>query len=261
MMFGTNDRMRPAATPERVLAVCRIVAASGEIDREGIIQQIRIDPAATTADEPITDSLGIAVELGFLKKKGDKYQLEVDSGVLASYDTFRRAAAPLAFKNRDSMFFKLSEWYIAHDDVVKKLNRYQDVAASASVDGMPDLNDRDVLGWRFWARFFGILYLYNRTLIPNMKVRLEDALRTVKAGTRMNAAQFSQWLQENIPEGASSSTVQKLPLSISNGLRTLEHEGKIEMLSTRDAVRTTLYPIAGLERTDFSLIEIKEMGE
>lgn len=260
-MFNANDRMRPAGTPERVLAVCRMVAAVQEISRSDIIRQIRLDPAATDMDEPITDSLAIAVELGFLKKKGEQYQLAVDPDVLSSYTSFRKNAAPKAFMNHDSLFFKLSEWYIANDDIVKTLNNYQNVAAEASKKGMDKLNDRDVLGWRFWARFFGILYLYDRTLIPNMAIRLEDAMCGLQPGTKMDAIQFNQWLQKSISEAASSSSVQKLPLAISNGLRTLESQGKIVMSSTRDAVRTTLYPIAGLERNDFSVIEIKEMDK
>lgn len=205
-MFKANERMRPAGTPERVLAVCRIVSAVDKISREEIIHLITLDPLATEIGEPIVDSLAIAVELGFLKKEGSFYRSVEDSSTFATYSNFRRVAAKRAFSMQDSLFFKLSEWVISNDEIVKTLNRYQDVAASASKagNGLELINDRDVLQWRFWARFLGIIYLYDHTIIPNMKIRLEDALRSVSPGTEMTCTHFIQWLKANIPEAASA---------------------------------------------------------
>jgi len=106
-------------------------------------------------------------------------------------------------------------------------------------------------------RYLGIAYQYNRTLIPNMKIRLEDALDNVPGGTKMTCTQFVAWLKENVPEAGAACTEASLPLAISNGLRILNNEKKIELISTRDAIRTSLYPINGVELNDFSEIVVR----
>ena len=106
-------------------------------------------------------------------------------------------------------------------------------------------------------RYLGFAYQYNKTLIPNMKIRLEDALERVPQNTKMTCTQFVAWIKENLPEAAVACTDASLPLAISNGLRILNNEKKIELISTRDAVRTSLYPLNGVEFNDFSEIVIR----
>ncbi len=65
------------------------------------------------------------------------------------------------------------------------------------------------------------------------------------------------WIKENIPEAASACDDAYLPLAISNGLRLLHNEKKIELISTMDAVKTALYPISGDTPNDFSEIVIR----
>lgn len=106
-------------------------------------------------------------------------------------------------------------------------------------------------------RYLGFTYQYNKTLIPNMKTRIEDALLDIPKETKMSCTQFVGWIKENIPEAASACTEALLPLAISNGLRVLNNEGVIELVSTRDAVRTSLYQLNGVELNDFSEIIIR----
>ena len=110
-------------------------------------------------------------------------------------------------------------------------------------------------------RYLGFAYQYNKTLIPNMKTRIEDALFDVPQGIKMTCTQFVSWIKENIPEAASACSEAALPLAVSNGLRILNNEDKIELISTRDAVRTSLYPINGVELNDFYEIIIRGCNE
>ena len=75
--------------------------------------------------------------------------------------------------------------------------------------------------------------------------------------TKMSCTQFVGWIKENIPEAALACTEALLPLAVSNGLRVLNNEGVIELVSTRDAVRTSLYQLNGVELNDFSEIIIR----
>lgn len=256
-MFKEKDTMRPGPTPERVLAICRLLEKEAYTASE--LQQLCELDKAATASEEVRRSIEAAEELNLIQKQGDKYILIVDGGKLSSARVFRRTVAPLIFSNRNSTFFKLTEWFISNANQVFTLNGFDDFAAVAAKTGVDGIKENDVLGWRFWMRYLGHAYQYNKTLIPNMKVRMEDAMSGLEKGSRMSCVQFVAWLRENIPEAASSCSNAELPLAVSNGLRTLQSEGEIELIATRDAIRTSLYPLRGVETNDFSDIVIKEI--
>lgn len=255
-MFKENDNMRPGPTPERVLAVCRLVS-QGSYTNQEIYKECALDENADLNDEAIRSSIDSAEELGFIRKNKDKYELIIEEKRLESAQSFRRLVSSVAFKNNKTTFFKLTEWFIKNSDEVLRINRFDDLAATAAKTGVPSVTENDILGWRFWMRYLGFAYQYNKTLIPNMKTRIEDALSDVPKETKMTCTQFVNWIKENIPEAATSCTEALLPLAVSNGLRVLNSEGYIELISTRDAVRTSLYPLDGDVPNNFSEIIIR----
>jgi len=257
-MFKENDNMRPGPTPERVLAICRLVE-KGSYTSSELHQLCELDKEPSHSED-VRRSIEAAEELGLIRRERDKYELSVQNECLQSAKQFRKTVAPLAFSNKNTTFFKLTEWFIANANQVFVLNRFEDFAAVAAKSGVDTIKENDVLGWRFWMRYLGHAYQYNKTLIPNMKVRIEDAMCGFEKGSRMTSAQFVAWLKVNIPETASSCSNGELPLAISNGLRTLQSEGKIELISTRDAARISLYTLRGVEINDFSDIVIKEIN-
>ena len=256
-MFKENDNMRPGPTPERVLAICRLVE-KGSYTSSELHQLCELDKEPSHSEE-VRRSIEAAEELGLIRKELDKYELNVQNKCLLSAKQFRKTIAPLVFSNKNTTFFKLTEWFIANANQIFVLNKFEDFAVVAAKTGADKIKENDVLGWRFWMRYLGHAYQYNRTLIPNMKVRIEDAMYGFEKGSRMTSIQFVAWLKVNIPEAASSCSNIELPLAVSNGLRTLHSEGKIELISIRDAVRTSLYPLRGVEINDFSDLAIKEI--
>lgn len=255
-MFKENDNMRPGPTPERVLAICRLIG-QGSYTNQDLYKLCALNEQPEMNDEAIRFSISAAVELGFIEKKGDRYCLKIDSKHLESAQAFRKLVSSVVFKNNKSTFFKLTEWFISHANESLELNRFDDYAAVAAKSGVPSVTENDVLGWRFWMRYLGIAYQYNKTLIPNMKIRLEDAFENVPQDTKMTCTQFVAWIKENLPEAAAACSEANLPLALSNSLRVLNSEKKIELISTRDAVRTSLYPLSGVELNDFSDIIIR----
>lgn len=256
-MFKENDNMRPGPTPERVLAICRLVN-HGSYTSQDLFKLSELDPESKFEEEAIRRSIDAAEELDLIVKNGDKYSINIPEMALASAVDFRKTISPIIFANNKSTFFRLTEWYIANSELTQGINRFDDFAAIAAKNGVESITENDVLGWRFWMRYLGYAYQYNKTLIPNMKVRLGDALETVEPGTKMTAAQFVMWLKENLPEAALSCKNQELSLAVSNGLRTLHEEGKIELISTMDAAKTNLFKLVGVSLNDFSEIIIKE---
>lgn len=255
-MFKENDNMRPGPTPERVLAICRLISQGSYNDQE-IHKECELDENADLNVEAIRASINAAEELGFIKKNNDKYELVIQEKYLKSAQSFRRLVSSVVFNNKNSTFFKLTEWFINNADEVLKINRFDDFAAIAAKTGVPSITENDVLGWRFWMRYLGFAYQYNKTLIPNMKTRIEDAMYDLPKDTKMTCLEFVSWIKEKLPEAAASCSEASLPLAISNGLRILDNEGVIKLISTRDAVRTALYQIKGIELNDFSEIVIR----
>lgn len=256
-MFKENDNMRPGPTPERVLAICRLVS-QGKYTSQDLFRLSELDPESKFEEESIRRSIEAAEELKLIVKNGDKYSLNIPIESVDSANSFRKTISPIIFSNKKTTFFKLTEWYIANSDMTQTINRFDDFAAMSAKNGVESISENDVLGWRFWMRYLGHAYQYNKTLIPNMKVRLGDTIEKLDVGTKMTAAQFVLWLKENVPEEASSYSNQVLSLAVSNGLRTLHEEGRIELISTMDAAKTGLFPLVGVSLNDFSEIIIKE---
>lgn len=254
-MFKENDNMRPGPTPERVLAICRLVN-QGNYTRQDLFKLSELD-SESKYEEAIGHSIEAAEELNLIVKNGNKYLINIPEASLSSATTFRKTINPIIFGNKKSTFFRLTEWYIANSDITQGINSFDDFAAMSAKNGVESISENDVLGWRFWMRYLGHAYQYNKTLIPNMKVRIGDALETVEPGTKMTAAQFVIWLKENIPEAASSCTNQGLSLAVSNGLRTLHNEGTVELISTMDAAKIGLFKLVGVSLNDFSGIIVK----
>jgi hypothetical protein len=256
-MFKENDNMRPGPTPERVLSICRLVN-QGNYTFQDLFRLAELDPDSKCEEESIRRSIEAAEELSLIGKSGDKYRLLIPETALETAQEFRKTIAPIIFSNSQSTFFKMTEWFISHSELTQAINHFDDLAAITAKNGVESITENDVLGWRFWMRFLGHAYQYNRTLIPNMSVRLSDALASVKNGSKMTCSQFLTWLKSNVPEAASSCTNQGLSLAVSNGLRTLNEAGRIELKSTMDALKINLYPLAGVALNDFSEIIVKE---
>lgn len=248
--------MRPGPTPERVLAICRLINKF-ECTSKDIFRFCELNDKTKAEEESIRRSIEAAEEIGLISKNGEKYKLQIDSINLESASVFRRFIAPLIFQNPNSVFFRMTEWYISNADLVNTINRFDDFAAIAAKNGVESITENDVLGWRFWMRYLGHAYQYNKTLIPNMKIRIEDALINIPSDTKMTCTEFVMWLKSNIPEASKACNNGGLPLAVSNGLRSLQSEGKIELISTRDAIRVALYPLKGVELNDFSDVIIK----
>lgn len=256
-MFKENDNMRPGPTPERVLAICRLLEGNS-YDQSELYKLSQLSDEATS-EESVYHSIEAAKELFLIKEEDKKYALAIDPVSLESAKSFRRMIAPVIFSRTESTFFKLTEWFIANSEKVLELSKFDEYAAEASRAGLETVTENDVLGWRFWLRFLGHAYQYSKTLIPNMNIRLEDAMTDIPKDTHMTCTQFVLWLKEHVPEAASSCKEGSLSLAVSNGLRTLQEEGKIQLIATKDAIRTALYPLRGVDQNDFSDIVIKEI--
>ena len=97
------DHMRPGPTPERVLAICRLLS-SNPLTEDEIKDRIYLTktPATKFGDE--WDSVKAAAELGLISFKDNVYSLSVDSSQISTVEAFRRTVAARAFSNKNTTF-------------------------------------------------------------------------------------------------------------------------------------------------------------
>ena len=263
-MFKTNpDSMRMEPTPERVLAVCRLIAHN-RMTRENVRKAMSLGNNDEKELDQINKSISVAAdELDIIKAKDDQLVLTVDSTILTSAVSFRRYVASKVFLQKDSTFYLFTKWVITQNERIFKLKSWEGMAKTcgSEIGELSALNENAVLGWRFWASFLGIGYLSGTMIIPNMMIRLKDVLaedftKRFAYGEPILSYEFIVWLSAKLPEVDMSQ--QRLPLALSAGLKTLHELGMIELKTWRDSDRVALYHVDGDPINDFSHITVKE---
>ena len=255
------DNMRPGPTPERVLAICRILGA-GPLTEEEIKDRLYLaKTAATKIGEEFGRSVNAAAELGLIAKKDGAYSLAVAWDQIATAEAFRRTVARRAFADRKSTFFRVCRWYIGSNEGVFSWLNWEDKAAAAVKAGIDKVTENDMLGWRFWAGFLGLGYLHGTELIPNMYVRVRDVLaaeftKTYAFDEEIPAAQFFDWLLTKIPEARMDD--DSIPLALSNAVRTLRDMGEADPVFLTDAVPMYLYTLPEDSANRITHIIVKE---
>jgi hypothetical protein len=211
----------------------------------------------------VSASIRTAEELGLIQNKDGVYSIIIPAEILNTYIGFRRYVSDRVFKQNETTFFIVTEWYLSQNEKIFAYDSWEDKAAAAVRDGISGVGEHDMLGWRLWASFLGEGYLHARTLIPNMKIRLQDVLaarynQDFSYGKEITAKDFLAWLRINIPEAAQTPDGRPT-LGLSNGLRTLRECGLISARAQTDARRFELYPIEGEAFNEISHIEVKEV--
>lgn len=255
--YGTNN-MRPGPTPERVLSLVRLVEQESKGYTENdLIKVIRNNNLESGKGEDIRGIIRVALELMLLVEKNGIYIVnEKCSYAIRSYENFRRYVSKFASSQPESLFFKLTELIIKANALIFDYPSASDIASYAQNNGILNIKEQEVYGWRFWFRFLGFGYLSSGGFIPNMKIRIEDAIKTLNKNQYMDCFEFIGFLQKEIPEIAFINKNDGLPMAVSNGLRTLHNLGIIQLEDIADAKYIVLYNIQGEEFNKFSGVKI-----
>jgi hypothetical protein len=260
-MFKNHpDPMRMEPTPERVLAVCKMVAKQ-PISKNDLSQIMTLG----TDNQDIAASISVALEeLHVIDQIDGSLTVVVPTDVLATPASFRQFVSSMVFKNSDTSFFRFTKWFISQNERIFTLGAWEVFATTARSESslLEGLNENAVLGWRFWAAYLGIGYLNRTILIPNMTIRIRDVLATSFSNmfsydTSIRAQDFLSWVAAEIPE--VDYTQGSLPLAFSAGLRTLHELKLIELQTQRDTDFVRLYHVDGDSNNSFSHIVVREV--
>ena len=261
-MFKTNpDGMRMEPTPERVFALCRMIAYK-RMTNEELRTSMTLGSNDESAIGQINASLSVAIEeLHILRRKDNFIEFAADKSVIASPVNFRRYVASIVFQQKDTTFYLFSKWIISKNDELFKLSNWEVMAktCSSEIAELSKVNENAVLGWRFWAAYLGLGYLNKTMFLPNMKIRIQDVLATEYENTfnydeQVRSTEFISWLSSKIPEADTSG---RLPLAVSAALRTLDELDLIHLETWRDSNRTMMFYVDG-DKNDFSHITVRK---
>lgn len=262
-MFKVNpDGMRMEPTPERVLSVCRLVSHKS-MSRDEVRKAMTLGDYDEKALDQINKSINVALEeLSLIKTDADNLVLAVDPRVIASPKAFRRYVSARVLSAKETTFYMFTQWFISQNEQIFAYKSWNDLAkvSSSEIAELSSLPENAVYGWRFWAAFLGIGYLSGTTIIPNMKLRVEDILATkytekFKYDETILAQDFILWLSAKLPEVKIGS---KLPLALSAALRTLHEIGLIKLETWSDSTPVMLYYVDGDPINSFTHISVKE---
>lgn len=261
-MFNPHyDHMRPGPTPERVLAICRLLIANS-LTEEEIRERIYLTKTPTTKiGEEFRNSINTAMELGLVSFKDNTYILSVPAEHLSTTVAFRRIVAKRVFSNKNSTFFRVSQWYVGSNESVFAYLNWEDKAAAAVKAGIDKITENDMLGWRFWASFLGLGYIHGTEMIPNMYIRVRDVLATEFSqvyayGEEIPADIFFAWLFDRIPEARMAD--DSINLALSSAIRTLRDMDEVAPLSLMDAVPMYLHNLPEDTTNKITHIVVKE---
>lgn len=262
MFQKAPDSMIPDPTPERVYAICRMVAHQS-MTKDELKDAMSLGNPSNSNYSEFNASLSVATnDLGALKYVDDKLQLAVDASCFVSPAAFRRFVSSKVFLVKDSSFLLFTKWYIAQNERVFTLDDWGVKASTASkeVSALRGMKENDAYGWRFWAMFLGLGYLSGTSLIPNAKIRLEDLFitefpKSFPYNEPVQAIDFRSWLAAKMPEADLSGI---WPMAVSAGLRTLHELDIIKLEARRDTDRIKLYFVDGDPINEFSHISVRE---
>jgi len=248
--------MPPEPTPERVHALIKLVSNYPN-SREKLNKIMVMEDIFGKHTDIFTKTIRCAEELELIKEKDGIVNINTSNEITRCYCSFRKHIAELVFSQKDTTFYKITEWYLAQNDQVISFYSWEDVAAKASQDGI-EVVENDMLGWRWWASYLGIGYLHGAFLIPSLTTMLEDCLDNefFHSDKRFTAYNLVNYLETLYPVIQKSRQDRNLGLGFSNGLLVLENKGLIEIIEQRDADRLALYPIHPSFKKEFSHIVI-----
>jgi hypothetical protein len=223
----------PEVTPERVYALLKLVK-SGQYSKDDLRDLILPKELNKSQDE-FNSVFRAAANTDLIKvnELNNIIECKVTDIEIDTVDKYRRYMSKLASSN-NNLFIQFTSWYISQNQSVFFYKTAEEFSSRLTGQYI-NMDKKLVLGWRFWASFLGYGYLHEVFLIPNMCVRISDALYMDRliTNTSIGFSAFMEHITRICPE---IQVVNKdLSIALSNGLRSLHDSGKIKLIYTPDS--------------------------
>ena len=233
-----SKRIQKEATPKRVYAFLKLVDYK-EMTKENLEKYLQPKTLNNKNNTPFTNVYGFVTSANLIEKDfTDNIVLKnIDSKDLMDWNLYRKYMANLMFSNENSNFFKFTSWYLQQGKDVLQYKTSNDIQKDLTEE-FSELNEDDVLGWRFWASFLGIGFLSGGIVIPNTYQRIKDILDNDTFINREKEIEFEEFINrllDRCKELKSSVDGNNISFGLSNGLRTLHDQKYIQLIRTSDS--------------------------
>ena len=236
-------KMGPEPIPARVYALYKIVKNAGEIKKDEIRKKMehKISDGGTSYFPMIYNT---AVELDIIKND--------DSGMTKithnfdSINDFKKYVCLLLEKNfNDSHFYKTTRAIISMNKEVldEKLTNNNFINKIQNLT-KENIDENEMRGWRFWAKFLGFGYEHDMYFLPNAYIFLRTILPEceLEKGVEMPIDIFINKV-EKYGKILFEENKKELSLCLSAALRELHENKEIKLVYQNDQGKgVTLYP-------------------
>lgn len=248
------ERLVSMTTPNRVLALCQLVAYKS-LTKQQLIDLIQPENLNSSKDQ-FTNVFSFAKNGNLIEEDSasGKIKLKVKESDIATPKAFRSTVSKLGLTNPNLMFYRFTSWYLIRGEkVFAENNKALAMAFNSEMqfeDDSPNkYNDTNVNGWKSWACFLGYGFEHGGVVIPNTVERLSDILSDNREITRGRFIPFAEFMSILSPEldggevfnrnkGETTLPSQHLSLGLSSGLRALHDQGIIQLHYQSDALDT-----------------------
>lgn len=225
-----KERMKTAAIPERVFALCKVLKNKSIPENE--LKEL-FEPSYLNQD---TSYFGVvktaAQQLGLISVKENKVSLAVDKKEVETIDDMRKYIIKNIGNIKDGLFYEVTKQYMNLGD---KVLTYSSVSSLEMVDYMCQATGKTVIeddmrAWRFWSSFLGFGYLHDMLILPNMYLYLRNVIDIIRTDGKQEY-KFSDFIERIRPYCGMAleecETEHKINYALSNGLRMLHDNGEI----------------------------------
>lgn len=156
------DSLRQECMPDMVYSICKMTLI--EKDRDRIQQAITLGNNDKETQEQFNKVFRFACDCEFIKEDKGTGSVEcmLDENRLNTFSQFRMQVANNIFKNKNSKFVKISEWYLGKEDgYIFSQDTGEALSAYINDELKMDVDKFYALGFRFWMVALGFLSFQN----------------------------------------------------------------------------------------------------
>ena len=238
-----DSRMRTMAIPERVFALCQMLA-NGPVSEENARKKFEPDSLAGTS--PYFGSVRDAAEqLGLILNITDEKLLRLNVGlqVIENMNTFRLYINKNIETISEGQFYKKTKAWMYNSDRLFHIEKESQTVSKLvgylnEIDSTLKLDEDAMRAWRFWSSFLGFGYLHDMVFLPNAAVFVHDCIVNTKLekDKEYTISEFIEKLHPYISICISPEDEKehKMGLALSSALRTLNDLGIVELKYIND---------------------------
>lgn len=239
-MFTGNMKTEPI--PARVYALYKIVKNAGEIKKSDI--QKKMEPDISTGGTSYFSIIfSAATELNIIKTEENGMIKVIQD--FDSIDDFKKFVCLSLEKYKDSHFYKVTKAIILmNKDVLDEKLTNNNFINKIQKETKENIDQTEMLGWRFWAKFLGFGYEHDMYFLPNAYVFLKTILTEcgLEKNVEIPIEKFINKL-EKYGKILFEEDKKEFTLCLSAALRQLHENKEIELKYQNDQGKgVTLYP-------------------